>query len=236
VGVQSSGSQTPGVSRHARLLARESLRRRAQAVGPLTRSPAVPKGQGTPGPVKTGNASDARLARMTVTIEDLGEDAAREEEEGDATMPSPEDAFEAVIREKVAEAIATAGAHREAATQHAGELRTLLTEAAIRVEERFTQAERASGDRRSRTLQMAHRKDGDREVYILAWTGPGPGRDLRVLINVQHPRLAWHWYVPDREPGPEREVPETDYGTFDPKPHILALIEPGPWLAGRFPD
>ena len=153
---------------------------------------------------------------MTVTSEDLGEDAAREGEEGDATMPTQDDAFETVIREKVAEALATAGAHREAATQQAGELRTLLTEAALRVEARFTQAERASGDRRPRTLQMAHRKEGDREVYILAWTGPGPGRDLRVLINVHHPRLAWHWYVPDREPGPEREVPETDYGTSTP--------------------
>jgi hypothetical protein len=201
----------------------------------LTRSPAVTTGQGPPGPVKTGDASDARLARMTATSEELGEDAAPEGE-GDATMPAQDDAFETVIREKVAEALATAGAHREAATQHAGELRALLTAAALRVEARFAQAERASGDRPSRTLQMAHRTEGDREVYILAWTGPGPGRDLRVLIDVHHPRLAWHWYVPDREPGPEREVPETDYGTFDPKPHILALIEPGPWLAGRFPD
>ena len=112
---------------------------------------------------------------MTVTSEELGEDAAREGEEGDATMPAQDDAFETVIREKVAEALATAGARREAATQQAGELRALLTEAALRVEARFTQAERASGDRPSRTLQMAHRTEGDREVYILAWTGPGPG-------------------------------------------------------------
>ena len=112
---------------------------------------------------------------MTATSEELGEDAAREGEEGDATMPAQDDAFETVIREKVAEALATAGAHREAATQQAGDLRTLLTEAALRVEARFTQAERASGDRRPRTLQMAHRKDGDREVYILALDRPGAG-------------------------------------------------------------
>jgi hypothetical protein len=138
--------------------------------------------------------------------------------------------FMTQVRERVTAALAATSGRRAVAQQEDTALRHRLALIAVDVENLFNYAALAVAG------QLTYEVKGlpEERVVRLLWGGPPPPRTLGVTISLPRRLVEWAWYTPELGEA-HHTVAAPDLETFDPQALVFQLIDPAPWLEGRFP-